>query len=114
MNAKYVKGNGENYDFVATAAVSAGTIVVNGGLIGVCNLDVAAGGLGTIDCGGTYDVDLGGTTAGINVGATIYWNDTEKKIELTGTTANVALGYAVEKIEANSGAATVRTILKGV
>ena len=103
--------SGETVDYTPGAAVSSGDVVVQGELVGVANLDIAANELGALHVEGVFDFPkaTGGGTA-ITAGAKVYWDvgDTEAK-EDDETGANELIGKTV--LAAADADATVRVRL---
>lgn len=67
--------DGKSIDYTPGADVSAGDVVVQGDLIGIAKLDIAADTLGALAVTGVFDVPkaTGGGSA-ITAGAKVYWN----------------------------------------
>ena len=65
--------DGDAVDFVPTAAVAAGTVVVQGNLVGVARRDVAVGQTGSLAVTGVFDLPVTALT-GWAVGDLAYWN----------------------------------------
>jgi len=89
--------DGKAIDYTPGSAVSAGDVVVQGDLVGVAKLDIAANALGALAVEGVFDFPkaAGGGTA-ITAGAKVYWDvgDTEAK-EDAEAGANKYLGKVV-------------------
>ena len=89
--------DGNAIDYTPGSAVSAGDVVVQGDLIGVAKLDIAASALGALAVDGVFDFPkaAGGGTA-IAAGAKVYWDagDSEAK-EDAESGANKYLGKVV-------------------
>ncbi len=64
---------GDAVDFAPVAAVAAGTVVVQGNLVGVARRDVAAGQTGSLAVSGVFDLPVTALT-GWAVGDLAYWN----------------------------------------
>jgi predicted RecA/RadA family phage recombinase len=65
-------------DYTPTAAVTAGDVIVQGDLVGVARLDIAAGALGSLAVTGVYDLPkTAGVGEAITAGAKVYWNATD-------------------------------------
>ena len=103
--------DGNSIDYTPGSAVSAGDVVVQGELVGVASLDIAANALGALTVAGVFDFPkaTGGGTA-ITAGAKVYWDvgDTEAK-EDDETAANKLIGKVVKA--AADADATVRVRL---
>ncbi len=103
--------DGKAVDYTPGSAVSAGDVVVQGDLVGIAKLDIAANALGALAVEGVFDLPkaTGGGTA-IAAGATVYWDvgDTEAKTD-DETGANELIGKVVKA--AADADATVRVRL---
>ena len=103
--------DGKAIDYTPGSDVSAGDVVVQGELVGVAKLDIAANALGALAVAGVFDFPkaTGGGTA-ITAGANVYWDvgDTEAK-EDDESAANKLIGKTVAA--AADGDATVRVRL---
>lgn len=71
MNAVLVR-NGASIDYIPVADIEAGTIVVQGQIVGVANHKIEAGKLGSLELGGVYAVTKAAATAVFAVGDPIY------------------------------------------
>ena len=89
--------DGDAIDYTPGSAVSAGDVVVQGDLIGITKLDIAADALGALAVKGVFDFPkaTGGGSA-ITAGAKVYWDagDSEAK-EDAEAGANKYLGKVV-------------------
>ena len=89
--------DGKAIDYTPGSAVSAGDVVVQGDLIGVAKIDIAADALGALVVTGVFDFPkaTGGGSA-ITAGAKVYWDagDSEAK-EDAESGANKYLGKVV-------------------
>ncbi len=83
-------------DYTPAADVAAGDVVVQGDLVGVAKLDIAANTLGALAVDGVFDVPKasGGGTA-IAAGAKVYWDATNKQATATAD-ANKYMGKTVK------------------
>ena len=103
--------DGKAIDYTPGSAVSAGDVVVQGELVGVAKVPIAANALGALAVTGVFDLPkaTGGGTA-ITAGANVYWDvaDTEAK-EDSESGANKLIGKTVAA--AADGDATVRVRL---
>jgi predicted RecA/RadA family phage recombinase len=81
--AEFVQ-EGASIDYTPGQAVSAGDVVVQGDLVGVAKLDIAANAQGALAVTGVFDFAkaTGGGSA-IAIGATVYWDDTNNVITTT-------------------------------
>lgn len=105
MIARYVQ-KGEAIDYRPSEAVAAGDVVVQGTLIGIARLDIAANTLGSLAVVGVFDAPK--ATSAITVGAAVYWDATNHKATTTAT-GNPYLGKAV--LAAESADELVRVLL---
>ncbi|MBT4867185.1 MAG: DUF2190 family protein [Planctomycetaceae bacterium] len=101
---------GATIDYTPGTAVAAGDVIVQGELVGVANLDIAANVLGALAVEGVFDFPkaTGGSTA-IAAGADVYWDvgDSEAK-EDDETAANKLIGKTVEAAGDNDATVRVR------
>ena len=82
MLAQFVQ-EGSDIDHVPAADVAAGSVVVQGDLVGVAQRDIKAGELGTLTVGeAVFDLPKA-TTAGsaIPAGAKVYWDTAESVVK---------------------------------
>ena len=89
--------DGDSIDYTPGSAVAAGDVVVQGDLIAIAKLDIAAGQLGALATVGVFDVPkaTGGGTD-IDAGAKLWWNATDSRVEkVVGDPARPYLGKAV-------------------
>ena len=93
--AEFVQA-GDAIDHTPVADVAAGTVVVQGDLIGIAKLDIKADTLGALAVVGVFDVAKesgGGVT--FSVGQKAYWDDTNNLAVTTdGGGTNKYLGKA--------------------
>ena len=74
MSAQFVQ-DGRSIDYTPGGAVTAGDVVVQGDLVGIAKLDIAASQLGALAIEGVYDFPKAtGVGSGIAVGAICYWD----------------------------------------
>lgn len=76
MDATYIQ-KGELIDYTPGSAVDAGDVIVQGELVGVANLDIAANELGAIAISGIFDFTKASGDGGITAGARCYWDAAE-------------------------------------
>ena len=112
MNATYVQ-RGEYIDYIPTADVHAGDVIVQGELVGVTKLDIKAGDLGAIATTGVFDIEKDANA--ITLGALVYWNG-EKATSSTDNgqsgdakASYVKIGKAIAEATAND--TSVRVLL---
>ena len=99
---------GDLVDYTPGSTVTAGSVVVQGELVGVANLDIPAGRLGAITVTGVFDFSKG--VGAITAGANVYWDvaDGEATTDADSGT-NKLIGKAVRA--AASADTTVRVRL---
>ena len=107
MLTVYVQ-KGDSIDYVATADLAVGDVVVQGDLVGVVNRDAKSGELASLATKGVFDFPKN-TTAGTAFGAGVkgYWDAVNKKAVLVdGGGANKYIGKAT--LACPDAATTVR------
>ena len=102
MQARFIH-DGKSVDYFSATDVAAGTVIIEGDLVGVTKLDIPAGRLGALHVVGVYDVAKGNSA--ITLGSKVYWDDTAKQAVTTGTTP---LGLAVREASAEDTVVRVR------
>jgi len=108
FKAAYVSP-GVAIDYTPSTDVNAGDVVVVGNLIGIANVDIAAGQKGALAVQGIFDVVKDAAIA-FAQGDLVYWDDTNKVATNTDNGgANPKMGVAVEA--AGTSDATVRVRL---
>ena len=89
--------DGKSIDYTPSSDVTAGDVVVQGDLVGVAKLDIAADALGALAVAGVFDFPkaTGGGSA-IGAGANVYWDvaDGEAKAD-DESGANKLIGKTV-------------------
>ena len=102
--------DGDAVDFTPTDEVNAGDVVVQGELVGIAKLDMAAGQLGALAVTGVFDVAKAtGAGTDIAVGAKLYWNATDNRVETAvGDPARPYLGKAVRAAATTDATVRVR------
>lgn len=109
MGATYVHGNQDVIDYTPGSAVSSGDVVVQGDLVGVALLDIAASTLGGLATSGVFDVSKDTSTAH-TVGTLLYWDVSAGEVaESADSGTNKVFGKA---IAAAASADTTVRILK--
>ncbi len=74
MTARFIH-DGSSIDYTPAADVTAGDVVVQGDLIGIAKLDIAADALGALAVTGVFDVPkTAGVGEAIAAGAKVYWD----------------------------------------
>lgn len=108
MAARYIQDD-ESVDYTPVSAVSAGDVVVQGDLVGVAKIDIAAGRQGALAVEGIFDFPKS-TAVGsaITAGTTVYWNAAAQ--QATATAAGNKLLGKTTKAAADADA-TVRVRL---
>lgn len=103
--------DGNGIDYTPGSDLAAGSVVVQGDLVGITKRDIATGQLGTLEVTGVYDFPkVTGAGTGIAAGVKVYWDvaDTEAKAD-DESGANKLLGKTVAA--AGDDDATVRVRL---
>jgi predicted RecA/RadA family phage recombinase len=101
--------DGRSIDYKPSEAVTAGDIVVQGDLIGIAKIDIAANALGALAIEGVFDFPkAAGEGSGIAAGTNVYWDATNKVATATAGT-NKLIGKTV--IAAADADTTVRAKL---
>ncbi|MFB3894548.1 MAG: DUF2190 family protein [Phycisphaerae bacterium] len=88
--------DGNSIDYTPGSAVTAGAVVVQGELVGVARVDIAANALGALAVVGVFDFPkaTGGGTA-ITAGANCYWDAANSRATTTAT-GNKLIGKCVK------------------
>ncbi len=70
--------DGNGIDYTPGSDLPAGSVVVQGDLIGITKRDIATGGLGTLELTGVFDVPkTAGVGEAIGAGLKVYWDVAE-------------------------------------
>ena len=85
---------GGSIDYTPGSAVSAGDVVVQGDLIGIAAVDIAANKLGSLQVEGVFDVTKATNVAYATVGTILYWDDTNNVVTTTSA-GNKQIGKTV-------------------
>jgi len=94
-NAIYVY-EGKSIDYIPSAAVAVGDVVVQGDLVGVASRPIAADALGSLAVSGVFDfAKATGTSTAIAAGTKVYWDATNKVATATAST-NKYIGKVVK------------------
>lgn len=95
MTVRYVQDD-ETIDYTPTTDTSAGTVVVQGNLVGVTKLDIRANKLGALAIEGLFDFPKAtGDGQAIDAGARLYWDATNQiAVTSAGGGANKLIGKA--------------------
>jgi predicted RecA/RadA family phage recombinase len=108
MHARFVQ-DGVYIDYTPSSDVSAGTIVIQGDLVGVTIRPIPANTVGALAVAGVFDVKKAQATV-FNAGAKVYWDATnEVAVTSDGGGANKYIGKAVRA--AGNTTTTVRVLL---
>jgi predicted RecA/RadA family phage recombinase len=94
-------------DYVPGADVPAGSVVVQGDLVGITKRDVKAGELGGLAVEGVFDIAKASADA-ITAGTKVYWKADDETV-VTTASGNKLVGKAVAT--AGAGTTTVRVLL---
>lgn len=92
MNAILIR-NGASIDYVPQTDVEAGSIIVQGSIVGVVNHKIYAGKLGSIETSGIYAVEKADSTDAFTVGAPVYLDSSTKAVSIDA--GEGLFGYAV-------------------
>ena len=98
---------GAAVDYTPGADTPAGSVVVQGDLVGVVKHDIPANKLGAISVEGVFDIDKDSATV-VAAGDKVYWDAVASKAVITAT-GNKLLGKAVSA--AGNGLTSVRVRL---
>ena len=104
--------DGDSIDYTPGADTSAGAVVVQGDLVGITKLAIAAGTLGALAVTGVYDLPKAtGAGTAIGAGVKLYWDEAEQVAKADDETgANKYLGKSV--LAAGDDDASVRVRLE--
>jgi predicted RecA/RadA family phage recombinase len=108
MTAIYIQ-DGDAIDHLPVAALPAGSVVVQGHLVGITPRPIPGGGIGALQVEGVFDLPIvPGPIAGI--GDQVFWDPTVGVATLDGTVAGVVYcGVAVLPLAATD--AIIRVLL---
>lgn len=93
---------GRTIDYTPASAVSAGDIIVLGGMVAIAHGNIAANALGALGIIGVYDIEK--DNSDISIGAAIYWDDDGNPVDgtagsgavtTTSSGGNVWMGFAI-------------------
>ena len=71
MNAIYIQ-RGDSVDFIPESDIKAGDVIVQGELVGIAKLDIAAGSLGALAVAGVFEMPK--VSSLIEAGLKVYWD----------------------------------------
>ena len=108
------KQRGESIDYVPSADVSAGDVVVQNDLIGIAKLDIAAGALGALATCGVFALPK--AEVAIDTGDKIYWDadgnpvggEADSGAITTVAAGNVYCGKAIFDAESDEQSVTIK------
>jgi predicted RecA/RadA family phage recombinase len=106
MQAQFIQ-NGAAIDYIPAANTPAGTVVVQGDLVGITKKDINANELGALAVEGLFDIPKDAATA-INAGTKVYWK-ADDQIVVTAASGNKLVGKTIAL--APAGASTARVLL---
>ena len=99
---------GDAIDHTPSEDVEAGDVVVQGDLVGIARLKIAAGKLGALAVRGVFDVTKAtGSDTDIDAGANVYW-DTSNQRSTKTSSGNTLMGKAVAAAGDNDELVRVR------
>ena len=113
VEATYIESGGTVAYTPTDGDVSAGTVVVQGDLVGVANGAITSNTVGSLEVGGVYDVQK--APGAITAGAPLYWDADGTNVTITTGVActtvsgNTFMGFALKA--AGSTNQTVRVVL---
>jgi len=103
--------NGNSIDYTPGTDVSAGDVVVQGELVGISKLDIAANALGALAVVGVFDFPkTAGVGEAITIGSKVYWDVADSVAKTDDESgANKLIGKII--VAAGDDDATVRVRL---
>lgn len=109
MTTTFVQ-QGDAIDFVPDTDVTAGTVVVQGDLLGVTKKDIKAGRLGALAVCGVFDVPKGtGNATAIPCGTKVFWDVADELAKADDEEgANKLMGKTVADASDDDGLVRVR------
>ena len=107
MIAKFVQ-DGRLIDYTPDAAVGAGEVVAQGGLVGVTNIDIAAGVLGALAVQGVFDLTKTADAEAFAVGDDVFFNRVSKVAQRSAGAGAVYFGVCVAAAAAAATAVRAR------
>ena len=108
---RYIQDD-ESVDYIPSADVAAGDVVVQGDLVGVAKLDIAANRLGSLAVEGIFDFPKATTGgSGMAAGTIVYWDATNK---IASPSSAVGKQIGKTTLVAADADATVRVRLEGI
>lgn len=96
---------GNEMEYTATGAdISAGEVIVAGGIIGIAKNDIAEDDTGILYIDGAFDVDM--AAVDVEQGDQAFWDESANKVTTTEDSGtNIRMGYFLE--DASSGTSKV-------
>ena len=92
MSGVIYKQDGDAVNYTPVAAVAAGDVVVQGSLVGVAKLPIAAGALGALHVAGIFQFPKAATSGtALAAGTIVYWDDSADVATATST-SNTLIG----------------------
>lgn len=89
--------DGKSIPYTPGSAVAAGTVVVQGNLIGIATEPIPAGKLGALQVEGIFEVDrVGAILGGLPAGRKVYWDESNQHAHNTPGASRKLLGKTVE------------------
>ena len=104
MEARFLH-EGHSIHFIPTEAVSAGSVVILGHLVGIAKLNISPGEFGVIALEGVYE--MAKENVAMATGDFAYWDQANRKVTATAT-GNVYLGRVVYDATATEELVQVR------
>ena len=97
MSTRFIQ-DGRTIDYIPSTDIAAGTVVVQGDLVGVANLDIAAGNLGALTIEGVFEFPKAtGSGTEITVGTICYWkSSTQQATTNPENGANKKIGKCIQ------------------
>ena len=95
---------GGSIPFVAPTDMGAGTVVIQGGIVGVSQSNVAAGNTVTLAVEGIFEVVYSG--AAIAAGGNVYWKAADN-VATNAATGNTLIGKAIGAVGATDDSAMI-------
>jgi predicted RecA/RadA family phage recombinase len=100
--------SGEMVEYTPGTAVSAGDVIVQGGLVGVALQAIPANTVGSLAVAGVFDfVKATGSGTAITAGASVYW-DASNQVATTTSSGNTLIGKAVKAASISDDRVRVR------
>ena len=104
MQARFIH-DGDAIDFLSVSDIPAGSVVIQGSVVGITKVDITAGRLGALAVVGVYDIEK--SNVAVPLGSIVYWDATAKKA-VVAASGNTRLGVAVSEAIADDETVRVR------